>query len=157
MPSIRSRILAIDDDGHTLDILQRALAQQGFAVAAADTGEEGLARFTAEAFDLVLLDLVMPGMDGLAVLQRLKAQDPEAAVIIMTGHSSTESVVQAMKAGAVDYLTKPLDLDHVKMAEGGECCCVREHKVYSYYSPLRRDWVLADLPDMGWPQGDPDA
>ncbi len=112
------RILAIDDDGHVLGILQRALAQQGYAVAAASTGEEGLARSAAEVFDLVLLDLRLPEMDGFDVLGRLRSQDPEAAVVIMTGHGSTESVVQAMKAGAADYLTKPLDLDHLEIVVG---------------------------------------
>ena len=109
------RVLAIDDEPKMLNLLERTLTQLGFEVALAKNGEQGLARYAVESFDLVLLDIVMPGMDGFEVLERLKAQDAEVLVIILTAYSSVESAVQAMKAGAEDYLTKPLDLEHLEI------------------------------------------
>lgn len=107
------RVLVIDDDEYTLEILDRALTMKEWDVVLEENGEDGLARYTASVFDVVLLDLAMPGMDGFEVLERMRAVNKEAIVIIMTGHGSTESVVKAMRAGAADYLNKPLDLDHL--------------------------------------------
>lgn len=109
------RILAIDDDGHTLNLLERALTVAGWQVCLADSGAAGLALYEQAFFDVVLLDLVMPEMDGFAVLERIRALDKSAVVVIMTGQGSTDSVVQAMRLGAVDYLNKPLDLDHLEI------------------------------------------
>ena len=111
----RSRMLVIDNEVENLDFLPRALAGQGVEVSMAGSGPDGIERYQAESFDVVLLDLFMPEMDGFEVLDRLRAWDPEVLAIIMTGYGSIESVVQAMKAGAADYLTKPLDLDHLEI------------------------------------------
>jgi two-component system response regulator HydG/two-component system response regulator AtoC len=116
MVADKTRVLAIDDDEGTLRLLERALTALGWEVATAMSGEAGLKRYAEEHFDLVLLDLVMPGLDGFAVLERLKKQDSQATVVIMTGHASIESVVRAMKGGAQDYVDKPLDLDYLKIA-----------------------------------------
>jgi len=115
MPDDKTRVLAIDDDGQTLEILQRALSSQGYVVVTADSGESGIALYAEKRFDLVLLDIRMPGMDGFEVLSRITECDEEATVIIMTGYGSIDSVVQAMKGGATDYLGKPLDLNHLEI------------------------------------------
>ena len=115
MPLDKSRLLVIDDSRQALEVLKRALSQQDFEVDTVDNGLQGLERYAAGKFDAVLLDLSMPEMDGFEVLDRLRTRNPEALVIIMTGYESTESVVRAMKAGAEDYLTKPLDLDHLEI------------------------------------------
>jgi DNA-binding NtrC family response regulator len=115
MANDKTRVLAIDDDGQTLEILQRALSDQGYVVVAADSGESGLALYAEKRFDLVLLDIRMPEMDGFEVLSRIREHDAEATVIIMTGYGSIDSVVRAMKGGATDYLSKPLDLDHLEI------------------------------------------
>ena len=110
-----ARVLVIDDEAQTLSFLERALSDHGFDVVTAATGADGLGHFTPEAFDAVLLDLRMPEMDGFEVLDQIKARDPEAVVIIMTGYGAIESAVQAMKAGATDYLLKPMVPDHLEM------------------------------------------
>jgi len=115
MADDKTRVLAIDDDGQTLDILQRALSDQGYVVVSADSGESGIALYAEKRFDLVLLDIRMPEMDGFEVLSRIREHDEEATVIIMTGYGSIDSVVRAMKGGATDYLSKPLDLDHLEI------------------------------------------
>ena len=111
----KPRVLVIDDEVEVQDLLQRALSDQGFEVVTADSGARGLAHYAAAVFDVVLLDLSMPEMDGFEVLERLRAQDPDALIFIMTGYSSIESAVQAMNAGAVDYLPKPLNLYHLEI------------------------------------------
>jgi len=115
MVADKPSVLVIDDNTQIRDVLQRSLSQQGWVVTTVEGGKEGLARYQEEAFDLVLLDLRLPDIDGHEVLERLKAQDAEATVIIMTGHDSLQSVMYAMNLGAVNYLTKPLDLDFLAL------------------------------------------
>ena len=111
----KPKILVIDDEPRMLDILKQALSNLGFGVTTAEDGSRGIAYFSEQTFDLVLLDIWMSEMDGIEVMRRIKAQRPDAMVIVMTGYASIESAVQAMKAGAVDYLTKPLDFDHLEI------------------------------------------
>ena len=111
----KPRILVIDDEQTALDFLTQALSDLGFEAATAVNGEQGIAQYTEGAFDLVLVDLSMPGVGGIEVIQRIRAQDPGALAIIMTGYASIDSAVQAMKAGAVDYLPKPLELDYLEI------------------------------------------
>ncbi len=115
MSSDIPRILVIDDEATVLDLLQAVLAEFGYAVSVAKTGAEGIERYAAEEVDLVLVDLGLPGMDGLEVIRQLKKQAEDAKAIAMTGTASIESAVQAIKAGAVDFLSKPLDLEHLKI------------------------------------------
>ena len=115
MSSAASRVLVIDDDRGVLHFLQNALSGLGFEMGSAESGQKGIALYSQEAFDAVLLDVQMPGMDGLEVLRRLKALDADAVVLMMTGYGSIESAVRAMKAGATDYLTKPLLVDHLEI------------------------------------------
>lgn len=109
------RILVVDDEQATLSFLKQVLPDWGFEVATAESGEEGVARYEEEACDLVLVDLALPEIDGIEVVRQLKELDPEVTTIAMTGYSSIESAVQAMKAGAADYLTKPFELDHLEL------------------------------------------
>ncbi|MEW6750091.1 MAG: sigma-54 dependent transcriptional regulator [Candidatus Latescibacterota bacterium] len=109
------RILVVDDDQAIQRLLRRVLAERGFTVEVAGDGAAALLAYQETVPDAVLLDLRLPGMEGMEVLERLRAHDPEATVVIMTGFGSVESVVQAMKAGAADYLTKPLDVDHLEL------------------------------------------
>ena len=111
----KPRILVIDDEPRMLDILSQALSDLGFKVETADDGPKGITRYSENPTELVLLDIWMTEMDGIEVLGRLKDRNPNVMVIVMTGYGSIESAVQAMKAGAVDYLTKPLDLDHLEI------------------------------------------
>lgn len=111
----KPRILVVDDEQATLSFLKQVLPDWGFEVATAESGEEGVARYVEETCDLVLVDLALPETDGIEVVRQLKKLDPEVTAIVMTGYSSIESAVQAMKAGAADYLTKPFELDHLEL------------------------------------------
>jgi DNA-binding NtrC family response regulator len=101
------KILVVDDDETVVDACTQVLQKEKYRVAAARTGEEGLRLFSEELFHAVLLDLKMPGLDGISVLQSMKEAYPEIPVIIITGYASIESAVDAIKKGAFDYLAKP--------------------------------------------------
>jgi len=108
-------ILVVDDDKNTRDGLQRAL-QRHYAVKTAESAEAALAILAAEpAVDVMLSDLRMPGTDGLGLLRRANAQNPQTICILLTAYGSVETAVEAMKQGAYDFLTKPINLDHLDM------------------------------------------
>lgn len=106
---MRHRVLIVEDDHIARKGLADLLALWGYEVASAADGAEALERAAEDPPEVVVSDLVMPGMDGLALLSVLRTDHPEAAVIMLTGQGSIESAVQAMKEGAYDYLTKPLE------------------------------------------------
>ena len=103
----KEKVLIIDDDDAILDSCTQVLEKAGYAVKGARDGEQGLNIFNKESFDVVLLDLKLPGSDGIEVLSHIKLENPETPVIIMTGYASVESAVEAMKQGAFDYMAKP--------------------------------------------------
>ena len=105
------RLLVVDDNELNRDMLSRRLGGRGFAVEIAEDGERALALVEQQAFDLVLLDVMMPGLSGIDVLRRLRERWPESdlPVIMATARDSTEDVVEALRLGANDYVTKPLD------------------------------------------------
>jgi len=104
------RILVADDEANMRWVLQRALSKAGYEVEAVPDGETAIASARAERPDLALLDWKMPGLDGLGTLRELKTQFPDLTVIILTAHGTTAHAVEAMKAGAYDYITKPFDV-----------------------------------------------
>ena len=107
------RILVVDDEPAQRELVSGFLRKRGFEVDEAAGGQAALARFTQEPFDLVLTDQRMPDLSGLDLLQRLRAVTPEAAVIVMTAYGTIETAVGAIKAGATDYLSKPINLDEL--------------------------------------------
>jgi two-component system, NtrC family, response regulator AtoC len=108
------RILVVDDEPILRDSLEVALGTAGYEVMTARTGEEGLERFHQETPDLVLLDHWLPGINGDEVLHKIKEEDPEIPIIIMTAQGSIEMAVNSMKMGAFDFLVKPFELDQVE-------------------------------------------
>ncbi|HKP78356.1 MAG TPA: response regulator, partial [Phenylobacterium sp.] len=104
------RILVVDDEAANLQALQSTLGSQGHEVAGFADPTAALAAFRPDAFDLLLTDLVMPGINGMTLMQELRARDPDLAVVIMTGEGSIASAVEAMREGAMDYVLKPLKL-----------------------------------------------
>lgn len=106
----QAHILLIDDEAIALSNLTHVLQREGYQVAARKDGESGLAALKEAAFDLVLTDLKMPGIDGMQVLREVCANYPDVPVIMITGHASLDSAVEAMKAGAFHYLAKPFRL-----------------------------------------------
>ncbi|NOY44208.1 MAG: sigma-54-dependent Fis family transcriptional regulator [Deltaproteobacteria bacterium] len=111
-----ARVLVVDDDASLRRILEYNLAQEGYAVATAASGEEALERLEKASFDLVVTDIKMPGMDGMDLLRRIKAESPETQVIVITAFGTIEMAVEAMKAGAAEYITKPFNRDELKLA-----------------------------------------
>ena len=107
------RILVVDDEPAQRELVSGFLRKRGFEVDEAAGGQAALARFTQAPFDLVLTDQRMPDLSGLDLLQRLRAVTPEAAVIVMTAYGTIETAVGAIKAGATDYLSKPINLDEL--------------------------------------------
>ncbi|MCJ7579819.1 MAG: sigma-54 dependent transcriptional regulator [Candidatus Aminicenantes bacterium] len=103
----KGNILIIDDDETILDSCSQSLIKVGYSVKEAKDGAEGLNLYHRESFHVVLLDLKLPGIDGLGVLSKIHEETPETPVIIITGYASIESAVEAMRIGAFDYLAKP--------------------------------------------------
>jgi two-component system response regulator AtoC len=110
------RVLVIDDDPSLRFTLEAVLTDAGLTVEMADGGAAGLAAFEAHGAAVVLTDLAMPGVDGMQVLQQIRAQDPSVPVLMLTAHGSERVAVSAMKAGAYDYLPKPFDPDELVLA-----------------------------------------
>ena len=104
------RLLAIDDSPDNLDLITGTLSREGLEILTSSEPRQGLEAFRRVHPQIVLLDLVMPGIGGMELLERILAEDPGTDVIIMTAHYSTESAVEAVRKGACDYLNKPLDI-----------------------------------------------
>ncbi|MGB9904115.1 MAG: sigma-54-dependent transcriptional regulator [Desulfotomaculales bacterium] len=109
------KILIIDDEQHLCWALEKAMRQEGYNAVCAFNGKSGLELIKKEAPSLVILDLKMPEMDGLEVLKKAKEIQPRLPVIILTAHGTIETAIEAMKMGAADYLTKPFDLEELKI------------------------------------------
>ena len=109
------KLLIVDDEKSMREFLAIVLRKEGYYVAAAADGEEALRLIEHEIFDLVMSDVRMPGMDGLSLLKAIKQISPRTVVLMVTAYASTESAVDAMRSGAYDYLTKPFQIDEVKL------------------------------------------
>ena len=113
---MEERILVVDDEKPIRDFLYQALTRLGgFVVELAENGEEALKKIEKEDFDLVLTDMKMPTMDGLQLISEIAKFKPETLMVLLTGHGTIESALEAMKRGASDYLPKPINLDEMLM------------------------------------------
>src|SRR5436305_264252 len=107
------RILIVDDEPGIRQSLKGVFEDEGFTTEAVATGEECLQKFAQGAYDLVLLDIWLPGADGLETLRKLRQRSPETHVIMISGHSTIATAVTATKLGAYDFIEKPLSLEHI--------------------------------------------
>jgi two-component system response regulator AtoC len=114
--SERVRVLIIDDDPGVRDYLEALVSRRGYEVRAHPTGEEALEGLEDAPPDLVTLDVVLPGIDGLETLQRLKEKLPEVPVIMLSGHGHARTIVEAMRLGASDFLRKPFEVEELEFA-----------------------------------------
>ena len=119
MDKIAKTVLVIDDREQSLKAVSTAMRLSGYIVLSGTDGEEGIRYLENEVVHLVVTDLKMPGMDGMEVLAAAKRRDPNIEVIVMTAYGSVESAVEAMKKGAYDYLTKPINLDELRLKVRG--------------------------------------
>jgi len=112
--AITASILVVDDEKAIQEILAFTLTAEGYDVATVGSGEEALTRVEQQDFDVILTDIVMPGVDGLEVLERSRLLNPRASVIVMTAYAALETAISALRGGACDFLEKPFEIDDLK-------------------------------------------
>src|SRR6185436_6888673 len=112
-------LIVIDDEPGILEVVGRFAARAGFQVIACAGGREGIARLRSTPADLVMFDLRMPDVGGLEVLRAIRESNPNCQAVLMTGYASVETAVEAIKLGAMDYLSKPLDFGRLQQMFGG--------------------------------------
>jgi putative two-component system response regulator len=108
-------VLVVDDEPYIRDIIPRKLSEGGYVCTAAENAEKALTLLSSESFDCVLSDICMPGMDGIELLRRIRLIDEDVAVIMMTGAPDFDAALEAMRLGAYDYLSKPLNLAELSL------------------------------------------
>ncbi len=113
MNDIKATILVIDDESIVQDSCKRILVPAGYRLESASTGQEGLGKLGESSYDLVITDLKMPGISGMDALKKIKHDNPDIGIIMITGYATTETAVEAMKLGAFDYLPKPFTPDEL--------------------------------------------
>jgi DNA-binding NtrC family response regulator len=113
---VKARVLVVDDEPAQLEVLRLILTGEGYDVVTAASGKGALATLRRQPFDVVLTDLKMPDSSGIALLEEIQRAQPGACVVLMTAHGTIDSAVEAMRKGAFDYLTKPLDRDVLLLA-----------------------------------------
>jgi two-component system response regulator AtoC len=112
----RFRVLVIDDDPGVRDYMEALVSRQGYEVTAAADGEEALKNLELTQPDLITLDVVLPGMDGLQTLEKLKQRLPDVPVVMLSGHGQARNIVEAMRRGASDFLRKPFEVEELELA-----------------------------------------
>jgi len=112
----RFRVLVIDDDPGVRDYMEALVSRQGYEVSAAADGEEALKNLETIQPDLITLDVVLPGMDGLQTLEKLKQRLPDVPVVMLSGHGQARNIVEAMRRGASDFLRKPFEVEELELA-----------------------------------------
>ncbi len=105
-----TKVLLVDDEADFIELLSERLEMRGLKVVAVTTGEEAVAAAADRSIDVAVVDLAMPGIDGLETLRQIKEDRCDMEIIMLTGQSSVKSGIEAMKSGATDYLEKPVDL-----------------------------------------------
>ncbi len=116
MSSEQFRVLVIDDDPSVRDYMQALVSRQGYQVFAAADGEEAIGQLPDVRPDLITLDVVLPGMDGLETLRKLKQRLPDVPVVMLSGHGQARNIVEAMRLGASDFLRKPFEVEELELA-----------------------------------------
>ena len=125
------RVLIVDDEDNFRETFIKRLTKRELNVTGAESGEKALQILDKQLFDVVILDVKMPGMDGVETLREMKRMRPLMEVIMLTGHSTVESAIDGMKLGAFDYIMKPADLDELleKMSQAYEKKRAHEQKI----------------------------
>jgi DNA-binding NtrC family response regulator len=127
----KCRVLLVDDERDFLEVLIRRLGKRDVDVRGVSSGEEALQYLQAKPIDVAVLDVRMPGMDGLTALRKIKKLDPLIEVIMLTGHASLEVALEGMRAGAFDYLMKPAEIDELlyKIQDAHRAKTIQEEKI----------------------------
>ncbi len=160
------QILIIDDEANIRKSLADILQDEGFTTDVAENGEQGLEKLRSESIDIVLLDIWMPGLDGIDTLRQIRKEFPEQMVIMMSGHGSIETAVKATRLGAFDFIEKPLSLDKVlhsieqanKVGQlvnenrALKASIAKEHEMIGNSTPILelKDQIALAAPTSGW-------
>ncbi len=128
------RILVVDDELFVREMLLEFLSSQGYEVSLADCGEKAIKLTQMQPADVVLVDLKMPGIDGIETLKRIRETAPDTLAIIMTGYPTIESSVEALRCGACDYVIKPFKLNDLKSSVEN---ALQEHKLKGEITQLK--------------------
>ncbi len=143
-----TRVLVVDDEGIMRNLLADVLQDEGYNVTTAMSGEEAIKYARDSAFQIVITDLKMPGMNGIEVIKRFKEIDSDICLIVITAYASVESAVEAMKGGAYDYVTKPFNIDEIKLIVNRALerqALIKEAKEKEHYKELS---ILDGLTDI---------
>jgi DNA-binding NtrC family response regulator len=132
------KLMLVDDEERFLSTTSKLLARKGFRVFTANSGADALENLKRHNIHVVILDVKMPGMDGIAILKEIKRSFPLVEVVMLTGHGTVESAVEGLKSGATDFLSKPMDIDEliVKAKEAFEKRRRLEEKILLAHSKL---------------------
>jgi len=127
----KTRVLVIDDEPDFLETIVKRLVKRKMDAKGVGSGEDALGLIENESFDVAILDMRMPGMDGIETLKELKRKSPLTEVIMLTGHASVESGMQGMQFGAFDYMIKPADFEELveKVNQAGERRRLHEERI----------------------------
>jgi DNA-binding NtrC family response regulator len=127
---MEERVLLVDDEVDFLEAMSERMEARGIKVSTATSASEAIRLAEEESFDAIIVDLMMPEMDGIEALKLIKKKKPESQVILLTGHASVQKGVEAMKLGAVDFLEKPADMseltEKIKKAHARKIMIVQE-------------------------------
>jgi two-component system nitrogen regulation response regulator NtrX len=132
---MRERVLVVDDEGGVRHSLTGILGDEGYAVEAVDSGEACLRALESRRYDLILLDVWLPGIDGLTALTRIREADPDVPVVVISGHGNIETAVKAVRMGAQDFVEKPLSLEKTLLAVRN---VLRQHRLEAENRALKQ-------------------
>ena len=107
------KILLVDDEKDFTEVLSERMETRGFSVEIADSGLVAIEKVKVQSYDVIILDLAMPGMDGIDVLKILLKENPDFQIIFLTGHATLEKGIEAVKLGAVEFMEKPVNIEHL--------------------------------------------
>lgn len=137
-----ANILIVDDEQEYLDILSERMEGRGFEVDKAHNGIEALEKLNDRPYHAIVMDMMMPGMDGLETLKRIRQIDPDLQVILLTGHATVQKGVDAIKLGALDFLEKPAEIEilteKIKEAKDNRILLVKKSEEERVKEALRR-------------------
>jgi len=142
---IKANVLLVDDEEQFLDALSSRLETRGYRVDTVTSGEEAVDLIEGKSFDAIVLDLAMPGLDGIETLKRIKEKNPDLEIIMLTGHATVKSGIEAMKMGAEDFLEKPVDLKEL-LDKIGEA----KHKRMLVVEKKRQEEVNKIIKSKSW-------
>jgi len=146
-------VLLVDDDADMLSMLSKLLSRRGYAVETASSATTALAKLKKSSFEVVISDVRMPKMDGVALLEKVKERTPRTAVVLLTGYGTIETAVNAMKKGAYDYITKPPNPDEIllmleKLREAQRLMDVNEALARELTGSVDDDGIIGEHPTM---------